>query len=96
VAGSAVYSEIRTKREQGNIPYGAMRPKLECDAQRVLIQSRRKRFCNQSPAMFGDPADTEPNPMSNNDWWSWVVIGTFFLLTTPATYVPIGWVLGFF
>jgi hypothetical protein len=33
---------------------------------------------------------------SDNDWWSWVVIGTLFLLTTPATYVPIAWAIGLF
>jgi len=46
--------------------------------------------------MFGNPLRHGANAMSNNDWWSWVVIGTFFLLTTPATYVPIAWALGFF
>src|SRR5258708_4811961 len=33
---------------------------------------------------------------TDNDWWSWIVIGTLFLLTTPAIYVPVGRVLGFF
>ena len=29
--------------------------------------------------------------MSNDsDWWSWIVIGTLFLLTTPVIYVPVG------
>ena len=33
---------------------------------------------------------------TDNDWWSWIVIGTLFLLTTPVVYVPVGRVLGFF
>jgi hypothetical protein len=32
----------------------------------------------------------------DNDWWSWVVIGAVFLLTTPAAYVPIAWAIGLF
>ena len=32
---------------------------------------------------------------TDNDWWSWILIGTLFLLTTPAIYVPVGKVLGF-
>jgi hypothetical protein len=32
----------------------------------------------------------------DSDWWSWIVIGTLILLTTPVTYVPVGKVLGFF
>jgi len=32
----------------------------------------------------------------DNDWWSWVVIGTLFLLTMPATYVPIARAIGLF
>jgi len=26
---------------------------------------------------------------SDNDWWSWILIGTIVLLTTPMTYIPI-------
>jgi hypothetical protein len=26
---------------------------------------------------------------TDNDWWSWIVIGTLFLLTTPVTYIPV-------
>jgi hypothetical protein len=32
----------------------------------------------------------------DNDWWSWVVIGTLFFLTMPATYVPIARAIGLF
>jgi len=32
----------------------------------------------------------------DNDWWSWILIGALFLLTTPVIYVPVGRVLGFF
>jgi hypothetical protein len=32
----------------------------------------------------------------DNDWWSWLVIGTAVLLTTPLTYVPVGKALGIF
>jgi hypothetical protein len=30
----------------------------------------------------------------DSDWWSWFVIGTLFLLTTPVTYVPVAKILG--
>jgi hypothetical protein len=33
---------------------------------------------------------------TDNEWWTWIVIGTIFLLTTPATYIPVAMVLGFF
>jgi hypothetical protein len=33
---------------------------------------------------------------TDNDWWPWILIGTFFLLTTPATYVPVARALGIF
>ena len=33
---------------------------------------------------------------TDNDWWSWILIGTLFALTTPATYVPIAKALGYF
>ena len=33
---------------------------------------------------------------TDNDWWSWILIGAFFLLTTPATYVPVAKALGIF
>jgi hypothetical protein len=33
---------------------------------------------------------------TDNDWWSWIVIGIVFLLTTPVTYVPVARALGFF
>jgi hypothetical protein len=48
--------------------------------------------------MFGDAPDPYgANVMSqDNDWWSWVVIGTLFLLTALATYVPIARALGLF
>jgi hypothetical protein len=33
---------------------------------------------------------------ADNEWWMWIVIGTIFLLTTPATYIPVAMALGFF
>ena len=33
---------------------------------------------------------------SDNDWWSWILIGSLFLLTTPVIYVPVARALGFF
>jgi hypothetical protein len=33
---------------------------------------------------------------SDNDWWSWILIGTIVLLTTPMTYIPVARALGFF
>ena len=37
------------------------------------------------------------NVMSwDNDWWSWVVIGTVFFLTMPGIYIPVAMALGFF
>ena len=33
---------------------------------------------------------------TDNDWWAWIHIGAFFLLTTPATYVPVARALGIF
>ena len=30
---------------------------------------------------------------TDNEWWTWIVIGTIFLLTTPATYIPVAMVL---
>jgi hypothetical protein len=32
----------------------------------------------------------------DNDWWAWIVIGAIVLVTTPATYVPVAKILGFF
>jgi hypothetical protein len=26
---------------------------------------------------------------TDNDWWSWILIGTLFVLTTPVTYIPV-------
>ena len=34
--------------------------------------------------------------LTDNDWWSWIVIGTVVLLTTPLIYVPVGKALGIF
>jgi len=51
--------------------------------------------CRRSSATHPDPNGA--NVMSrDNDWWSWVVIGTLFLLTMPATYVPIARAIGLF
>jgi hypothetical protein len=33
---------------------------------------------------------------TDNDWWAWILIGAFFLLTTPATYIPVARALGIF
>jgi hypothetical protein len=33
---------------------------------------------------------------TDNDWWSWILIAFFFLLTTPATYVPVAKAIGFY
>jgi hypothetical protein len=33
---------------------------------------------------------------TDNDWWSWIVIGTLFVLTTPVTYIPVAKALATF
>jgi hypothetical protein len=76
---------------------GAVRLKWCCNAKSVLVRYSRLRFRNEfGRVLTRDSLGGAESMSTDNEWWTWIVIGTIFLLTTPATYIPVAMVLGFF
>jgi hypothetical protein len=82
----------KTKGNQSCAPRrkSAATHKTSTDVNLSVTDWRHMRQC-----LGNAPSNRSDNAISqDNELWSWVVIGTFFLLTTQVTYVAVGWVIG--